>query len=160
MAVRRYEQYLMALENDREFQKGYMLPVEINVSRKKTITLEADEGITPCTPEGLAPLKPVIPGGCISFGAQTHPADGNAGLIITSKAKANKLSQDPDVTIQLLSYGQARAKKAHMAASVTPAAETALAQAGISVKDLAAVKTHNPLYGERHRHGPPDEYSG
>jgi len=35
--------------------------------------LEADEGIMPTTKEGLAKLKPLIPGGVHSFGAQTHP---------------------------------------------------------------------------------------
>jgi acetyl-CoA acetyltransferase len=145
MAIRRYQQYLMSLDNDREFQKGYMIPVEVQISKKKSILVETDEGITPNTPEGLAPLKPVIAGGCISFGAQTHPADGNAGLIVATKEKARELSQNKDVTIQLLSYGYARAKKAHMAAAVMPASEMALKNAGIGVKDLKAVKTHNPF---------------
>jgi acetyl-CoA acetyltransferase len=145
MAIRRYEQYLMSLANDREFQKGYMIPVEIQISKKKSRFVETDEGISPCTPEGLAPLKPVIAGGCISFGAQTHPADGNAGIMITTKDRAKAVGQKKEVTIQLLSYGYARAKKAHMAAAVTPAAQMALKNAGIAVKDLAAVKTHNPF---------------
>lgn len=145
MAIRRYEQYLMSLENDREFQKGYMIPVEVAVSKRKTIIVETDEGITPNTPEGLAPLKPTIPGGCITFGAQTHPADGNAGLIVTTQENAIELSKDKNISIQLLSYGYARAEKARMAAAVTPAAEMALKSAGVQVKDLAAVKTHNPF---------------
>jgi len=145
MAVRRYEQYLMSTANDFEFQKGYMIPVDIQVSRKKTITVSADEGITPCTPEGLAPLKPTIAGGCITYGAQTHPADGNAGMIVTTKENARELSLDKNITIQLLSYGYARAEKARMAAAVTPSAQMALSFAGIGVKDLAAVKTHNPF---------------
>jgi acetyl-CoA acetyltransferase len=145
MAIRRYEQYLMSTADDREFQKGYMIPVEIKISKKKSILVETDEGISPCTPEGLAPLKPVIAGGCISFGAQTHPADGNAGLIVTTRDRARELSLDKNITIQLLSYGYNRAEKAHMAAAVTPASEMALKNAGITVKDLAAVKTHNPF---------------
>jgi acetyl-CoA acetyltransferase len=145
IAVRRYEQYLMALANDREFQKGYMIPVEVFLSKKKSILVETDEGVTPCTLEGLAPLKPVLSGGCISFGAQTHPADGNAGLMITTKEKAEELSKNKAITIQLLSYGFARTKKAHMPLAVPPAAESALKKAGITVKDLKAVKTHNPF---------------
>ena len=145
LAVRRYEQYLMSTANDRAFQKEYMIPVDIQVSKKKTLTVETDEGITPCTAEGLAPLKPVIPGGCISFGAQTHPADGNAGVIVTTKEKAKELSVNKDLTIQLLSYGYARAPKARMAAAVTPSANMALERAGITVADLGAVKTHNPF---------------
>lgn len=145
LTIRRYEQYLDSLKNDREFQKGYMIPVEVPVGRKKTILVETDEGITACTKEGMAPLKPAIPGGIVSPAAQTHPADGNAGLIITTKEKAKELSQDKKVTIQLLSYGYARSKKGRMAAAVTPAAVMALQNAGIEVKDLAAVKTHNPF---------------
>jgi acetyl-CoA acyltransferase len=145
MAIRRYEQYLMSLQNDREFQKGYMIPVEVAISKKKKIVVEADEGITPNTKEGLAPLKPVVAGGCITYGAQTHPADGNAGMIVTTQENARELSKDKKVTIQILGYGFARAKKARMAAAVTPAAEMALKNAGIQVKDLAAVKTHNPF---------------
>lgn len=145
MALNRYQKYTDSLANDREFQKHYIIPIEVRISRKKTILVEEDQGITPCTEEGLAKLRPVIPDGILTFGAQTHPADGNAGMIITTKEKAAELSTDQGVTIQLISYGYARAKKAHMAAAVTPSAEMALQNAGIKVKDLGAVKTHNPF---------------
>ncbi|MFH1136330.1 MAG: thiolase family protein [Pseudomonadota bacterium] len=145
VALRRYEQYLDSLANDREFQKKYMIPLEVAITKKKTLVVDADEGITPTTADGLAKLKPVLPGGVISFGAQTHPADGNAGLIVASQDRAAEMSADKNVTIQLLSYGFARAEKAHMAAAVTPSAEMALAQAGLKVADLGAVKTHNPF---------------
>ena len=144
-ALRRYEQYLMSLENGREFQKGYMIPVEIKVSKKEVKVVDADEGIMPSTAEGLAKLRPVMPDGVISFGAQTHPADGNAGLIVANKEKATEMSADKNITIQILSYGFARAEKAHMAAAVTPCAQMALDNAGLKVADLAAVKTHNPF---------------
>ena len=145
MALRRYEQYLDALENDRAFQKRYMIPIEVRVSRKKTIQVEEDEGIFPTTAEGLAKLRPVVPDGVLTFGAQTHPADGNAGMVITTRSRADELSSDKEVMIQILSYGYARAKRAHMAAAVTPCAEMALKNAGITVADLSAVKTHNPF---------------
>ena len=145
MALRRYEQYLDSTANDREFQKRYMIGADVRLSKKKTVTVEEDEGITPCTAEGLAALKPVVPGGTISFGAQTHPADGNAGLIVAARDKADEMSADKSVTIQVLSYGFARAKKAHMAAAVSPCAQMTLNNAGLKVADLAAVKTHNPF---------------
>ena len=145
MALNRYQKYTDSLANDREFQKSYMIPIEVRISKKKTILVEEDEGITPCTEEGLNRLRPVIPDGILTFGAQTHPADGNAGMIVTTKEKAAELSVDQGITIQLLSYGYARAKKAHMAAAVTPCAEMALKNADIKVADVAAVKTHNPF---------------
>jgi len=145
VALSRYLKYTSSLANDREFQKRYMIPVEVQVSKKQTVLVEEDEGITPCTEEGLARLKPVLPDGIVSFGAQTHPADGYAGMIVTTKEKAEEYSADTKITIQILSYGYARAKKAHMAAAVTPCAEMALKNAGVKVSDLGAVKTHNPF---------------
>jgi acetyl-CoA acetyltransferase len=49
------------------------------------------------------------------------------------------------VTIRILSYGFARAKKAHMPEAPAPASARALEKAGIKVSDLGAVKTHNPF---------------
>jgi len=143
--LRRYEQYQDALANDRAFQKRYMFPVEVAVGKKKTLVIEADEGITPTTAEGLAKLKPVEPGGVISFGAQTHPADGNAGFIITTRDKAKALSADPKIEVQILSYGFSRAKRGYMAAAPVPAAEMALKVAGLKISDMKAIKTHNPF---------------
>jgi len=145
VALRRYEQYLDALADDRAFQKRYMFPVEIKVSKKKTITVEADEGVFPTTAEGLAGLRPVLPNGVHSFGSQTHPADGNCALTVTTRAQAQKLSADPEIEIQVVSYGYARTKKAFMAMAVVPAAKMALDKAGIGIKDVKAVKTHNPF---------------
>ncbi len=145
VALRRYEQYLEALADDRAFQKRYMYPVMIQKSKKETIMLDADEGITPCTAEGLAKLKPVLPEGVHTFGAQTHPADGNCGVVVTTRDKAKELSADPDVKIQVVSYGYARVKPAFMAAAVYPSSKMALEDAGIKASDLAAIKTHNPF---------------
>lgn len=144
MAVNRYDKYAEALKNDREFQKRYMIPVEIQVSRKQTIVVEADEGITPCTAEGLARLK-TAPDGVLTFGAQTHPADGNAGMIVTSRERAAELSADSNITIQVVSYGYARAGKGCMPEAPNPAARAALKNAGLGIGEIAALKTHNPF---------------
>ena len=145
VAVMRYEQYAQSLAQDRAFQKKYMFPVRIKVSRKKTVTVEEDEGVMPSTKEGLASLKPLLPGGAHSFGSQTHPADGNCGMIVTSKDRAAEVSADPARDIQVVSYGFSRAKKAFMAMAVVPAAQMALDKAGISMNDIGVVKTHNPF---------------
>ncbi len=145
ITLRRQEQYQMALANDRKFQKRYMFPVEVQVSKKKTITLDADEGITPSTREGLAGLRPVLPEGAHTFGTQTHPADGNCGVAVTTREQARDLSADPAIEIRLVSFGYARAKKGFMAAAVAPSAQMALDRAGLKAGDLGAVKTHNPF---------------
>ena len=145
VALKRYEQYVDALANDRAFQKRYMFPVEFVVGRKKTALLEADEGITETTKEGLANLKPVIPDGAHTFGSQTHPADGNCAIIVTTREKAGELSADPKIAIQVISYGYSRAPKALMAMAPVPAAEMALKNAGLDLKEVKVIKTHNPF---------------
>jgi acetyl-CoA acetyltransferase family protein len=145
VALRRYEQYLDAIADDRAFQKRYMFPAEVRISKKKVLMIEEDEGITPSTKEGLAALKPVEPNGILTYGAQTHPADGNCGFIITTREKAKELSVDPAKDIKIVSYGFSRVGKARMAAAPVPAAEMALKNAGLKVKDMKAIKTHNPF---------------
>ncbi len=145
VTLRRYEQYQDALADDRAFQKRYMFPVEVAVSRKETIMVEEDEGVTSTTAEGLARLRPVEPDGVITFGAQTYPADGNSGFIITTREKARGLSADANIEIQVISYGFARAKKGYMAAAPVPAAEMALKEARLKIEDMKAIKTHNPF---------------
>jgi acetyl-CoA acetyltransferase len=87
----------------------------------------------------------VLPDGVLTFGSQTHPADGNCAVIVASREKAKALSADPSVEIQVVSYGYARVKPAFMAAAVYPAAQMALDNAKITVKDVTAIKTHNPF---------------
>jgi acetyl-CoA acetyltransferase len=145
VALRRYEQYKDALADDRAFQKRYMFAAEVQLSRKKTLTVEADEGITETTADGLAKLRPVLPEGVHTFGAQTHPADGHCAITVTTREKARELSTDPAREIQIVSYGYARAKKGFMAMAVVPAARMALDKAGIGISDVAVIKTHNPF---------------
>ncbi len=145
LVLRRWQQFEEARANDRAFQKRYMFAPELTVTRKKTKLLEEDEGFTPSTAEGLAKLKPVVPGGCLSFGAQTFPADGNCGIIVTTRDRAKELATDPKVEIQIVSYGFARVKPMFMPAAPIPAAEMALANAGIKLSEVKAVKTHNPF---------------
>jgi acetyl-CoA acetyltransferase len=145
IALLRHEQYLAALANDREFQRRYVRPVEIVRGKKVTGVVEADEGITPKTREGLAGLKPVLDGGTVTSGTQTHPADGNAGVVLTTRERARQLSRDRNVTVQLLAHGEARVGKGLMPMAPVPAARAALSRAGLRLSDCKAVKTHNPF---------------
>ena len=143
--LRRYEQYQDGIANDRAFQKRYMFAPEVTVTKKKKKLMEEDEGWTPTTAEGLAKLKPQYPNGVMSFGAQTFPADGNCGIIVTTREKAKELSADPKTEIQIVSYGYARVKPMFMPAAPIPAAQMALANAGLKITDIKAIKTHNPF---------------
>jgi len=148
VALLRYTQYQMALADEAAFHRRYMVsPIEVKdpSGRKVIAQVVDDEGVYPTTAEGLARLKPVLEGGTVTYGSQTHPADGNCGLVVTTRARASELSRDPHIEVQVLAFGQGRAKKGFMAQATVPAARQALALAGIDVHDLRAVKTHNPF---------------
>lgn len=148
VTLRRYEQYAEALKQDAAFHRRFMdLPFEVPDRQfKRTVSvLAGDEGVHPTTAQGLAQLKPVLPDGTITFGGQTHPADGSAGMVVTTREHARELSAQPGIEIELLSFGQARVERGHMPAAPVPAAQQALGAAGLSAQDLHAVKTHNPF---------------
>lgn len=144
----RYQQYQDALKDNAVFHRSYMLtPLDVKdlSGRKVLAVVTDDEGVYPTTAEGLARLHPVKQGGTVSFGTQTHPADGNCGMVITSRERARELRRDRAIEIQVLGFGQARAKKGFMAQATVPAARNALNAAGINLSEIKAIKTHNPF---------------
>jgi acetyl-CoA acetyltransferase len=148
LVLRREEQYRMSQENDSAFLKRFMtLPFDVPTPnfKKSAGSMTGDEGISHSTAEGLAKLKPVMPGGCVTFGGQTHPADGNAALIVTSRDKARELSTDKKIAVRLHGFGLARVPVAFMPEATVPAAQRALDQAGKKIAEMKAIKTHNPF---------------
>ncbi len=148
VVLRREQQYRDSLKDGAVFLKRFMtLPFEVPTANfKKTAgVMEGDEGVSNSTPEGLAKLKPVAEGGTVTFGGQTHPADGNAAIILTTREKARELSTDKKIAVRLQGFGMARAALAYMPEATVPAAKRALDQAGRTFKDMKAIKTHNPF---------------
>ena len=144
----RYNQYQDALKDNGAFLNRFMVvPLDVRdpVGRKVISTVTGDEGVFPTTADALARLRPVLPNGTVTFGTQTYPADGNASIIVSTKEKARELSRDPNVEIQVISYAETRAKRGFMAMAIVPAAKKALTIAGIGIKDVKAIKTHNPF---------------
>jgi acetyl-CoA acyltransferase len=148
VVLRREQQYRESLADGAAFLRRYMtLPFEVPAPgfRKTAGILEADEGVSHSTAEGLAALKPVVAGGSVTFGGQTHPADGNAAIVVTTRERARELAKDPKIAVRLRGFGQARAELAYMPEATVPAAQAALAQAGQSIEQIGAIKTHNPF---------------
>jgi len=145
----RYRQYADATADDGAFFKRYMSwPLEVKDARGKKVvaTVTGDEGVRPTNAQGLATLRPVVEGGSVTFGTQTHPADGNAGMLLTAgRDRARGVSPKGAVDVQLLSYGQARVKKGFMPMAVAPAAAQALSRAGITADQLGSITSHNPF---------------
>ena len=144
VALLRYEQYQAALARDRAFQRRYMVPVTLPARRGEPTVVDGDAGVHPTTAEGLAKLAPAEPGGVVTYGTQTHPADGTAGLVVTTAARARELAGGEGIA-RILGTGVARARRGEMPKAPVPAALAALDQAGLGPRDVDAVTTHNPF---------------
>jgi acetyl-CoA acetyltransferase family protein len=143
LTMRRYEQYEDALARDRAFQRRWMVPISVGSGRRAT-EVDADGGVRPMTPEGLAGLAPVMAEGVVSYGSQTHPADGAAGAVVTTEAQARALGVEGPFA-RLVASGFARVAAGTMPKAPVPAARAALADAGLGIADMDVVKTHNPF---------------
>lgn len=148
VVLRREEQYRDATADNAAFMKRFMtLPFEVPDAdfRKVVARLEGDEGIKFSTTESLARLRPVLEGGTVTFGGQTHPTDANAAIILSTPDRAREMSLDPKIRIRVHGFGLARAELAYMPEAPVPAAGRALAASGRTVKQMDAIKTHNPF---------------
>lgn len=149
LVLHRHAQYQQALANDRAFQKRYM-PAETAIKdanfKKQIGVLTEDEGIYPANAEKMAGLKPVKPDGTVTFAAQTHPADGNAGMIIVdNKDRARELCSAAEPLIEILAVAQAREEKGFMPAAPIKATHAVLQRANLKITDIDAIKSHNPF---------------
>jgi acetyl-CoA acetyltransferase family protein len=143
LTLLRHQQYRTALADDRRIQRAYVQPVMIEQGRTRLV-VEADEGVHDSSAEGLRALKPVHDDGVVTFGSQTHPADGAAGALLLSADDARKLADGAGV-VRLVSAAFARAEKARMPKAATTAAQRALEFAGLGIDDMHVVTTHNPF---------------
>ncbi|MCB1335928.1 MAG: thiolase family protein [Maritimibacter sp.] len=149
VVLHRQGQYQDALANDRAFQKRYMaasFEVPDAKFRRTVAVLEGDAGVQPSDPAKMAALKPVVPGGTVTFAGQTHPADGNAGMIVTSTAdRAAEIAGAGKPVIEILAVAQAREDKGFMPAAPILATKTALERAGLGIGEVTCFKSHNPF---------------
>ena len=143
---RRYAQYATA--RDSGFFSRFMdMPFSLPDSKYENSLTEifGDDGIRPSLRDKMDLLKPVVRDGTVTYAGQTHPADGNAGLIVTTREQATELSADTNIRIDIEAFGSARTEPGFMPYAPIPAAKQALLAANLSFNAIDAVKTHNPF---------------
>lgn len=140
----RSDQYQKALADDRAFQRRYLVEVQIPQRRKPPLVIDADEGVRPVVLDQIRALPPAAPDGLHTFATQTHPADGTAGALVNSGDQGRELARGAGVA-RILATGSARVAPSHMPAAPVPAAQAALADAGLTISQVDAVTTHNPF---------------
>lgn len=145
LVLMRGHQYAEAIA--RKFHARFIdLPFDLPDRRLTRIaaTLDGDIGVQSPDEAKLRALRPVVEGGTVTHGGQTHPADGSAAIIVTTADRARALAREP-ITIAIKGFGQARVDKAMMPAAPVPAARRALAAAGWAIGEIDRVKSHNPF---------------
>ena len=142
VCVMRHEQY-RSYTDSVGGRPPYMVAFRKEQRRGPALEVVGDEGVHTATAEGLAALRPVNEGGVVTFGTQTHPADGAAGAVVTTESKARELSTHGVAKIR--STGVARAEAARMPKAPVPAARRALSAAGLTMSQVDLVGTHNPF---------------
>lgn len=146
----RYNQYRDALKDDAAFLRRYMtLPFTVpdRNFRKEVGTMKGTRAFTIPTPisEKTEACERRRHG---SFGGQTHPADGNAGMVVTTRDKVGELTDKPGIEIRILGFGQARERVAYMPAAPVKAAKRALDAAGLSGRPDRCVQVAQPVRRE------------
>lgn len=112
---------------------------------KVVTTLDGDMGVQPLNEAKVRGLKPVRDGGTVTFAGQTHPADGHAGMIVTTREQARALAVRDGLEIVITGFGTARVDRALMPAAPVPASRRALQMAGVDIAGIDAVTSHNPF---------------
>ena len=93
--------------------------------------------------------------GTVTYGAQTHPADGNAGLVVSTAARARELAQDPSIRIELRGFGESRTARGMMPQAPLEAArrDAELAGGGGGGQRIRSVVEPGERQRERQRPG-------
>jgi acetyl-CoA acetyltransferase len=146
VTLMRYGQYEAARQAGlhQRFMHGALDVPDARFS-KVVAQLDGDAGVTPTDEAKVRSLKPVQEGGTVTYAGQTHPADGNAGAVVTSRDRAREMSSRPEIEVTLRGFGSARVEPGYMPAAPVPAAKAALAAAGLAIGDIDAVTSHNPF---------------
>lgn len=148
LVLRRYEQYADARRDGAAFHRRYMsLPFDVPDAdfARTTGRLDGDEGVTATDAGRVRGLAPVAVGGTVTYAGQTHPADGNACIVVASPERSREMSRDPRVRVRVLAFAQGRAEPGYMPYAPVIAARKALRSCGLEASQLKAIKSHNPF---------------
>ncbi len=138
----RYEQYFSAKESG--FLKRIAVPLEIlNMQGKSMGKIEEDIGVKKISLDALRAMRELD--SCVTGGTQTHAADGMATMLVCSKEKAKQLSRKPEIEISFVGKTEVRAGASCMPEAPALAVQGLLQRTGLTMKDMAVVKDHNPF---------------
>lgn len=138
----RYQQYFDAKASG--FLDRVLVPLDVlNVQGRPLGRIDADLGVRKLTLDALRQMRELDT--CVTTGMQTHASDGMATLLVTTPEKARQLSPRPEIVIQFVAKAEVRTHPAMMPESPTLAVQKLLAKTGLTLDDIAVIKSHNPF---------------
>ncbi|MFS2291616.1 MAG: steroid 3-ketoacyl-CoA thiolase [Actinomadura sp.] len=122
---------------------GQILPVEAPVMTKEgptgeTATVTRDQGLRDTTPEALAGLKPIVPGGIHTAGNSSQISDGAAAVLLMSRKRAAELGLRPRARI--VASGMVGADPYYHLDGPIDATRHVLDRAGMKLSDIDLVE--------------------
>ncbi len=138
----RYQQYYDTKASG--FLDRILVPLEILTIQGRFLGLvDEDAGVRKLTLDDLHEMRELDT--CVTAGMQTHASDGMATLLVTTEDKAKELSPRPEIDIQFVAKAEVRTHPALMPEAPTLAVQKLLARTGLTMADIAVVKSHNPF---------------
>jgi acetyl-CoA acetyltransferase len=142
LAFYRHEQYFQARESG--FLDRVLVPLDVlNVQGRPLGRVDDDLGVRKVTLSSLAAMPELDT--CVTGGSQTHASDGMATLLMTTTEKARELSPRPDIDIRCVAKDEVRTSPSLMPEAPAMAVKKLLERTGLTMKDMAVVKDHNPF---------------
>lgn len=142
VAYLRHQQYFEAKKSgalDRA-----LVPLDVlNVQGKPLGRVEDDLGVRRLTLGALKAMRELDT--CVTSGTQTHASDGMATLLVTTPEKAAELSLDPAIDIRFVAKSEVRTHPSLMPEAPVFAVQRLLQKTGLTMRDMAVVKNHNPF---------------
>jgi acetyl-CoA acetyltransferase len=138
----RYDQYFQAKESG--FLDRVLVPLEVlNVQGRILGRIDDDLGVRKISESGLRAMRELDT--AVTAGTQTHASDGMACLLVCSAERARELSARPEIDISFVARAEVRTSPSLMPEAPALAVRQLLDRTGMSVDDLAVIKSHNPF---------------
>lgn len=142
VALYRHQQYFAARESG--FLDRVLVPLDLlDVQGRPLGRIDADLGVRALTAEALRAMRELDT--CVTSGTQTHASDGMATLLVTHVDRVADFSPRPEIDIRFVAKTEVRTDPSLMPEAPALAVRKLLNRAGMTMDDMAVVKSHNPF---------------
>jgi acetyl-CoA acetyltransferase len=142
VAFLRTQQYYEAKATG--FLDRVLVPLEVlNMQGRLLGRIDDDFGVRQVSRDDLRAMRELDT--CVTGGTQTHASDGMATLLVTTAGQVKELSPRPEIDIQFIAKSEVRAGPSLMPEAPALAVRRLLDRTGLTMADIAVVKSHNPF---------------